>query len=179
MYEAARSYLFLEALREGVANDEANDRAALAEKDVTRAIYHYADFHRSNVYGRPVFGSYVWPQIGEAYRRGMSPPLLPDPLWSVVKSWARKGSYKFPPILRAKLLIMGSTDYEVYYSKVLSSLAEQTGLGFEQLSSLMDNIDDEGSRNAFNRQDAPEKWAAILRDLYLREGAPFANDILS
>lgn len=176
MYESARSYLFLEALREGATNHEASDRASLDAKDVTHIIEHLAKFHRWNAYRKSVFGSNIWPQIGEAYRRGML-PLLPDTLWQTIYDWSRKGKYPFPPVLRAKLLGREETAYEAYYTKVLSILAEQTGIDFEHVSSLIGKVDDEGSRNAFNRQAAPEEWATTLRDFYLRDGAPLAKDI--
>ncbi|MEH3092255.1 MAG: hypothetical protein PGN20_09475 [Agrobacterium cavarae] len=56
MYEAARSYLYLEALRAGATNHEANDLAALKEKDVTLVIAHHAKFHRWNAYRKQVPG---------------------------------------------------------------------------------------------------------------------------
>jgi hypothetical protein len=178
MFEATRSYLYLEALRAGATNDEANDRAALKEKDVTHAIAHHAKFHRWNAYRKKVLGSHVWPQIGEAYRRGMSPPLLPDTLWQTVYDWSRKDDYPFPPVLRAKLLVRDETPYEAYYSNTLTALAAQTGMDLAHLAELVGRIDDEGCRNAFNGQIPPTEWANTLYDIYIRDGAPLAKDIL-
>lgn len=178
MYEAARSYLYLEALRAGATNHEANDLAALKEQDVTHVIAHHAKFHRWNAYRKQVLGSYIWPQIGEAYRRGMSPPLLPDTLWQTVHNWSRKEKYPFPPVLRAKLLVRDETPYEAYYSNILTALTAQTGMDFTHLAELVGRIDDEGCRNAFNNQVPAAEWANILRDLYIRSGAPLANEIL-
>jgi hypothetical protein len=178
MYEAARSYLYLEALRAGATNHDANDRAALNEKDVTHVIAHHAKFHRWNAYRKQVLGSHIWPQIGEAYRRGMSPPLLPDTLWQTVYNWSRKGKYPFPPVLRAKLLVRDETPYEAYYSNILTALAAQTGMDFKHLSELVGRIDDEGCRNAFNGQVPAAEWAKTLHDIYIRSGAPLAKEIL-
>ncbi len=73
MHESVRSYLYLEALREGATNEQANVRASLSEPDVTHAMRHHAKIHRLYLYARPVFGSKLWPQIGDAYKRGMTP----------------------------------------------------------------------------------------------------------
>ncbi len=178
MYEAARSYLYLEALREGAINHDANARAMLSTKDVTHVIRHLAKFHRMSLYRKPVLGSLVWPQIGEAYRRGMSPPLLPSTLWHLVEDWSRKGKYQFPPVVRAKLLVRQETAYEAYYSKVLNILAVQTGLAHDHIATLVGRVDDEGFRNAFNNEIEPVEWANTLRDVYLRKDAPLASAFL-
>lgn len=178
MHEAARSYIFLEALRDGATNGEASDRASLDPEDVTLEMSHNARVHRQRLYSKPVFGSKIWPQIGEAYRRGLLPVWLPDTLWQTVYDWARKGDYPFPPVLRASFISREETAYEAYYSRVMSILARQTGLDLEHVSYLIRNVDDEGSRNAYNNEFTPEEWAATLHDLYLREGAPLTKEVM-
>lgn len=176
MYEVARSYLFLEALREGATNCEASDRASLNEKDVTQVIEHLAKFHRRNAYKEPVLGSKIWPQIGEAYRRGMH-PMLPDVLWQTIYNWSRESKYPFPPVVRAQLLLRKETAYEAYYTKVLSILAEQTGIDVKHVLTLVGKVDDEKTRDAFNGQVAPEEWATTLRNSHLRNGETLAKDM--
>jgi hypothetical protein len=178
MFEAARSYLYLEALREGATNHDANARAALSTKDVTHVIRHHAKCHRMNLYRKPVLESKIWPQIGEAYRRGMSPPLLPSSIWHLVEDWSRKGKYQFPPVVRAKLLVRQETAYEAYYSEVLNILAVQTGLAYDHIATLVGRVDDEGFRNAFNNKIEPVEWANTLSDVYLRKDAPLASAVL-
>jgi hypothetical protein len=172
MHESVRSYRYLEALREGATNDEANKQASLNEADVTHAMRHLAKCHRANLYSQPVFGSKIWPQIGDAYKRGMSPPLLPMMLWESVRDRMRNTKYEFPPVLRAERLVRPETPYEAYYADVLSALAAETGLANQHISQLIRSLDDESTREAFNAKINAVDWARTLCERHLRDGNP-------
>lgn len=171
MHESVRSYLYLEALREGASNEQANERASLNESDVTHAFRHYAKFHRWNLYEKPVLGSKLWPQIGDAYKRGMT-PLLPETLWNWMRNWIRTTKYEFPSVLRAKRLVRPETDYESYYAAVLSALGEETGLANQHVSRLVSALDDQSTREAFNANIDAVDWARTLCERHLRDGNP-------
>lgn len=162
IYEAARSHAYLEALRDGATNEEANQKASFRPEEVTNAIRHYSKCHRLYLYSQPVMGTKIWPQIGEAYHRGMSPPLLPETLWSLVRASVRDGNYKFPPVLRARLLVRAETAYEVYYSKMLAALMVRLGLSHDHVAMLLSAIDDRATREAYNAKIDPVDWARTL-----------------
>ena len=167
MHESVRSHVYLEALREGVANAEANQLAALNESEVTHAMRHHAKCHRLYLYAKPVLGSKLWPQIGDAYKRGMT-PLLPEILWD----WLRSTKYEFPSVLRSKQLVRTETEYESYYASVLSALGEETDLASQHVARLINPIEDQSTREAFNAKISAVDWARTLCERHLRDGNP-------
>lgn len=155
-FEKVRAFVFLEALRRGDLNSEANQHTAFSPSDIVPSMKEATRVYEQRMYSRKPFGI-----IGEAYLRGMMPSIV-SLISHMIYNVAKATPGKFFPVRRFSLLGVAETDYEQYFSDYINQIGILSRKAPSEFLELLYSLDDEPCRRAFQQGVKPDKLAELF-----------------
>ncbi|HLP70894.1 MAG TPA: hypothetical protein VK181_25575 [Rhizobium sp.] len=155
-FEKVRAFVFLEALRRGDLNSEANQHTAFAPSNVVPSMAEAA-----RVYQHKMYSGKLFPIIGEAYLRGMVPSIT-SLVAHVIYNVAKSEPVKFVPVRRSSRLGVSETSYETYFGEYIKQISLLSKRAPSEFLELLYSLDDEPCRRAFQQGVTPKTIAELF-----------------